>query len=397
MKGMKKRYKGVKSIARKPAGGYDLIPVRSLLAVWHAYAEGCITLFDLRSWLACHEMLARRCQLEKDRIPDYSPEELATLTGSKQIRKVKRALRRLIEIGLLQWDANQISLDTRTAEQRFSEQKSWVDTLHLVVNSSRKVPVPRRIIRYLARTRSKTTIGTILGHLLRALYISKGMCVSGGRCKVSWIVSVLGLDPRNVKATRKNLIEMRWLQVCESSQVELNRWGLQVVINLHWAEPVTESKTPPPEAENVTKTPPPIYNKKLSRRSINQKPCRTSGVQKQTMQEKPPCLKHITTPDLTDQSRLDSLFWQAAHQGILAGTEACRLAWFAAAEHALIQGKQNPPGLFAAVVKNRLWHYINQNEENIARKKLRELDFGEESVSMQAGQYEGLSIHTKVA
>jgi hypothetical protein len=55
------------------------------------------------------------------------------------------------------------------------------------------------------------------------------------------------------------------------------------------------------------------------------------------------------------------------------------LLWFAAAEHAVAAGKQNPCGLFVAIYRKKLWSYITQEQEDHARVKLKKLDFGEES------------------
>lgn len=377
MKAQERGYQGVKTVAPKPAGGYCLVPARSLLAAWHAHTEGFITLFDLRAWLASWEMQARRCQMAEDRVPDYTLDELAALLGCHQVRKVRHAVAQLASTGLLQWHAHRISLDTEAIEHRLAEETPWTEMLALVKNNTRRVPLPRRIIRYVVRTRSKTLIGTVLAYLLRALYSSKRMCISGGRCKVSWIAAVFHLDPRNVKMARRTLMENGWLQASAAPQQALNRWGLPVTINLSWREPVRKSLAPPPQTRNTAKPPPPYDNKKLSTRLINQKPCQTSGVQTPTLPEKPPGLRHITRPDLTAPDRLDVLFRQAVRQGMLPATESSRLQWHAAGAHALSHGKQNPCGLFAALLKRRLWPYITQSDEDTARAKLKLLDFGE--------------------
>ena len=69
-------YAGLKSIARKPAGGFCFIRVRSFLAAWIRFKRDDITLYDLRLWLAGFELIARRCQVKGDRLPTYTEEEL---------------------------------------------------------------------------------------------------------------------------------------------------------------------------------------------------------------------------------------------------------------------------------------------------------------------------------
>ena len=70
---------------------------------------------------------------------------------------------------------------------------------------------------------------------------------------------------------------------------------------------------------------------------------------------------------------------QAEDWGMVRHSRASRLRWFAAAEHALAAGERNPCGLFVAVYRRGLWHHITQAQEDVARAKLRLLDFGEES------------------
>ena len=55
--------------ARKPHGGFVLLTVEILCLLWWVYRQRYIQLRDLRVWLACQEMVARRCQLPPDQGP----------------------------------------------------------------------------------------------------------------------------------------------------------------------------------------------------------------------------------------------------------------------------------------------------------------------------------------
>jgi len=83
--------------------------------------------------------------------------------------------------------------------------------------------------------------------------------------------------------------------------------------------------------------------------------------------------------DLREPQRLDCLYREAVRSGIVRESPASRLQWFAAAEHATEAAERNPCGLFVAVYRRGLWHHITQAQEDLARMKLRKLDFGEES------------------
>jgi hypothetical protein len=74
---------------------------------------------------------------------------------------------------------------------------------------------------------------------------------------------------------------------------------------------------------------------------------------------------------LNDERALLTLYDEAVSGGTIGSTESDRLRFFAAAEHAGGKGTRNPPGLFVAVVKRRLWSYISHAEEESARRRLR--------------------------
>jgi len=265
-------YGGLKAIARKPDGGFCFIRVRSLLAVWMLFKRGGVTLYDVRAYLACFEMQARRCELEADRLPRFTEEELISLLSSGSKSKARHSIQRLMNAGLLLWGRNSVDTDTTKAESKLAESDDWLDAILQVKNNRRNIPVPRRILRYIIKTQSPTLVGTVFGILIRCLYYKKGRCISGGRCKASLIADVFQLNCRNVKRERKRLTEIGWLIACESNQHLLNRWGLALIVNLHWQNSKQNAEVPPLEAKNDTKVPPPIINYELSyKRNNNQK------------------------------------------------------------------------------------------------------------------------------
>jgi len=370
----------IRSIHRKPVGGFCFVRARGMLAAWFAMMEEMISLYDLRVWLACHELKARRCQTGEGRKPVYRPDEVLGLVEAGSRTNVERSIERLQRVGLLVWNPGSVSPLTASFEEGMAGRPDWQAFVEAVTNNRRKVPVPRRMICHLAGSRNRTLIATVFGHLLRCLYYRKGRCVSGGRCKASWISEVFGVDVRNVKAARKTLTESGWLVPGEASQTCLNRWGLPVIINLSWgAGAHGDEESPPRKEDSASKSPPPNINKELSSRSMNQKLTRRAGGEKEVKKAGSPTLKRIAPEDLTEPIRLDRLYEEAAGCGIVPRSCASRLQWFAAAEHALAAGDRNPCGLFAAMYRRGLWQHITQAQEDLARVKLKKLDFGEES------------------
>src|SRR5262249_43180345 len=85
----------------------------------------------------------------------------------------------------------------------------------------------------------------------------------------------------------------------------------------------------------------------------------------------PPTLRDVTVTDLGDVGRLLALHDQARARGWLRGGETERLNVVAAAVHARRVG-QTPCRLFVALLRDRRWEVITQDDENQARWMLRE-------------------------
>lgn len=359
--------------ARKPVGGFCFVRVCDLLYTWEAARSGQITAYDVRVWLACHEMVARRCCTVEGVEPLYREGEVLSLVGSGRESSVRTSMKRLQEAGLLEWSKQRINVDMGPRES-----SPWLEAK--VKNTRRKIPMPRRMLRYVVACRSRVMVATLLGHLVRCLYYRKGCCVSGGRCKASWVAEVFGVDIRGVKRARKELVRMGWLVPGRASQQALNRWGMQVIIRVQRADEKAGRgmELPPRQAASGMNLPPPIVNRKLSMRSMNQKPGGTIGDERKSGEEERVALNRIRVEDLREPRHLDGLYREAVARGLVPGSAASRLQWFAAAEHAMEAGDRNPCGLFVAMYRRNLWHHITQGQEDVARLKLKTLDFGEE-------------------
>ena len=84
------------------AGGFVLVPVRQIMAAWRACRRRPLGVADFRTWLACREMVARRCTLEHGRAPAYGLAELSRLTGVSP-KRARASVKRLVAAGLLTW------------------------------------------------------------------------------------------------------------------------------------------------------------------------------------------------------------------------------------------------------------------------------------------------------
>ncbi len=350
---------------RKPDGGFCFIPAMALLRAWRAYKGGIIRLYDLRVWFACFEAVARRCNVDPNRSPRFTKEEIHRLVGGRDSNNVATAFRRLSKAGLLIWSQTRIRFLNPKGGDGESQDQELQRMIDLVTNHRRKVPVPRRTIRMLASNSRPVAIATILGHLLRCLYYRNGKCEPCGRCKSSWVADVFGVDIRNVKAARLNLDEIGWLMVEKSPQLALNRWGAAVTIQLTW-KPVRQP--PPPNRNSPTGSPPPKRYRELSSRIDNQNP--TVAARTGACLPTRPSLRHVRNDDLRDVRSVDVLLEEAWQLRLLPRGDAARLRFHSAAAHALRVGQRNPAGLFAVFIRRGLWSYLSGVDEDAARQRL---------------------------
>jgi hypothetical protein len=103
------------------------------------------------------------------------------------------------------------------------------------------------------------------------------------------------------------------------------------------------------------------------------------GVATQRLPEKkqkpPGKLPHVRIEDLRDTRRLMVLLDEAAKRGAIKESEYGRFQFVSAAEHALRVG-DNPPALFASLVCEANWRVITIDDEERARRRIKEFDHG---------------------
>jgi hypothetical protein len=397
--------------ARKPHGGFVLLTVEILYLLWWVYRQRYIQLRDLRVWLACQEMVARRCQLLPDQVPHYTLAELHRLVGGVGGPHLRCSLRRLEAHGLLAWSSTRITFITAPAALRgISDLTSFTTMCATIPNLQRRVPVPRPTLRLLALGCRATVIATILGHLIRCLYAHARplRCVSGGWCKASWIAAVFQVDRRRIKAARRHLATLGWLEIAAVPQPTLNRWGSYVYVSLIWDRPTHALGCRPsmPSAGETTLLPPPpqFSTTTLPPLSIHKEPLQEPQHQQLAPRPHPlvlaphtaahatspplhdllrpdgalppPTLSHIVPADLQDTARLLTLLTQAQTQGLIGKSDSNRLTFCALAEHAKVVGSANPCGLFAALVRRQHWHFVTDSDEDVAQARLKAYLYG---------------------
>jgi hypothetical protein len=386
------------STVRKPTGGFIFLTVTQLCLIWWAYLEKLIELRDVRTWFGTWELQARRCLLKPGQRAVYTLEELHGLVGGVGGMHLRGSIRRLEASGLLVWSTSHLGFPGSPEELKVTDTSRLHDMLESIPNNRRRIPVPRRMVRFLAGARRRCLMATILGHLVRCLYYRKGGCTGKGCCTSTWIAKVFGVNSSNVKAARQYLAEMGWLTLLETSQHVRNRYGQWVTINLDWPGEDTHqraivaacstsgrepsgSRSQPPEPLSTTESRPPLGNKKPFQEHKHQKPTSggPAGIDQANEKTDTPTLHHIVSDDLRDTARLLTLFEEAHQEGFIGGNESERLTFISTAEHARFVGSTNPCGLFAQLIRRRLWHFVTADDEDAAQRRLKEHFYGSTS------------------
>jgi hypothetical protein len=379
----------------KVAGGFLLVPVAGLMRAWEACRARGLGAGCFRAWLACHEMVARRQGRGQDRPPAFGFDELAGLAGVSE-RRARASVSRLVGAGLLEWSRSALSFPGPA-------DLPVPDLVDTIGGGRGRVAIPRRMLRMLSGGARPALIATALGILLRCLSRRRGGFDGRGRVKASWIARVFGVDLRRVKAARAELVALGWIRIGPSDQRALNRWGAVCRIDLEWDRAGRRLPPPAPVVRPGIATPS-VDLEPLPEREKDQEPARPAGGtgieagDRGNPEGAPaaPDLDDIRPEDLRDVGRLIDLHGQAAARGLASPSEDGRLKFVAAAEHARAIGSVNPPGLFARIVRAGLWRFLTREDEDSARRRLREHLHGRAAASIPAAADRGISGQGRV-
>ncbi len=373
--------------------GYKTITPTQIGNLLHALTAGHVPWVAARVWFACLEMVAireaaqrmRRLRRDTRRVEsDFKRSELVDLTGLNS-RAVGKAVAAIQRCGLASLTAKAITV----ADSPRPEAGETIRMLSGGRSPKRPVPVPRTLLRFLAR-QPKAALGKVmLGYVCRGLSIDRqgGAIREAGTVKASWLADTLGLSLRSVRYSQAELRRIDWIaKDIGSKQWKLNRHGAWFRINLDWRPATTEMEVfgcasytsagigiALPRPVFSTPVAPPKEDRKTPSESKNQKPgvFGTGHGKGQPLTRPPlaaPTLSNIHIEDLKDRERLRSLHRQAVAHGWLRDCEADTLNFFAAAARARTVPGGDPVRVFVGIVRRRLWHHITQAQEDEARQ-----------------------------
>jgi hypothetical protein len=342
-------------------GGYVLVRAGQLLSLWLALRATIVTPVDLRVWLACHELVARRCGTPKGAPVRYTLAEVQRLVRARSPGAVRSSLRRLSHAGFLHWTDAAITFP-HTPDSNAAGVRA------VGASPNRLVPVPRRTLRFLAAGTTRSVAATMLGTLLRCAFYRRGVCSWTGACKAGWLAEVFGIDVRSVKRARARLHSLGWLCSETIPQWRLNRFGGRFRVHPEWkpAQAGVRPMAPRTPRCDVRMSPPESDQQPL-RACTHQKPAGSEAAGVRDGHRTPPSLRDIAPLDLRRRDRLLGLYAQACGLGLAEVGEAGRLRFVALAARARRVGTVNPCGLFVWMLRGQRWSRIALEDEDRAR------------------------------
>ena len=305
------------------------------------------------------------------------------LTGLT-IRAVGKAVAAIRRCGLASLTAMAITV----ADSPMPEAGETIRTLSGGRSTKRPIPVPRTLLRFLAR-QPKAALGKVMiGYVCRGLSIERqgGTIREAGTVKASWLADTLGLSLRSVRYAQAELRRIGWIaKDIGSKQWKLNRHGAWFRINLDWRPATTGMEVSgrasdtsagigiaPPRPVFSTPVAPPKEDRKTPSESKNQKSGifgTGSGTSPSARPKplSPPTLTNVRLADLHDRGRLRSLHRQAVVRGWLRDCEADELNFYSAAVRARSTRARDRVRVFVSLVRERQWSHVTQAQEDEAR------------------------------
>jgi hypothetical protein len=212
--------------------------VEYLTLPWWVYQQGAMGFDTLRVWLGTLELVEKRCCTDPDAPVHYGPEEWRRLLRAPRLAPVTAGLQQLEELGLLAWSPQAIRfLPQAQALGEALAQEGYQTLRAQLAPGLRWVPVPRRLLRWLAQDGQPGLIATACGVLLRCMRYKARQCVAGGRVAAPWIATVFGVAERTVQRAFTTLEACGWLARLTVQPERERPHGRYTVINLAWQRP----------------------------------------------------------------------------------------------------------------------------------------------------------------
>lgn len=351
------------------AGGYEPVTtaqIGKLIAGEHLNTTA------LRCYLSLCTITASRNAVEREnrkngattgKYNNFAIDELLRLMPDLKESTIRLGLRQLKNQGLATVRKKQITLNAFATEL----ERDWLESSGV---GQRVIPIPRRMLRFLAKSNKRSLILTTLAYLSRGAFIHRTKIKNTGTAKVSWIAEQFNLSEASVKRARRELIALGFISPdTTESQRKLNRTGAYFTVNLDWnyeqeeqSEVVGEFKkdsamTPPLVKKRSLMTPPYIETiNSLQELETNKPAKRASGFCKKKIS-----FRNIKPEQIQKIPLLLMLYRSAIQQKALVHSERNLLNFFSSAVKAK-RGWTDPVKMFVWTVRND-FKYITEEDE----------------------------------
>lgn len=350
----------------KPHGGYTTIPIEQLCIAWCAYREKKLSWLAVRVFLALHEVHARR--IAAARKSDKSNSELHWPSAINQVWKmvgcarrsqVRQAVTALGELGIAEACPG-------LAATNESNLRESVVIMMEVTGRRGTIPVPRQVLRYVARCGTPAVAAYMLAVIIRCCHIRKRTTFQvRGRCSTRFAAELFDIHQRSIKRAAMAVRKLGWI----ANSVKRDPWsqkhGPVIVVNRNWRWTVTELS--PRSRPQRTKLSPTNKNQELFTDPMNQESIVVSKTTRRRASKRASALYGMCLRDLREPQRLLVRYANAVKLGMLSDTQANQLRFVSAAQHALRVARRNACGVFVSLIRDQNWHYISQADEDKAR------------------------------
>ncbi len=346
-------------------GGYRIIRVAEICNLAALRRDGRIGALALRVYLGCHILAASRFNSDKQK---FTCKELAQRIGGVGEDLVKKALRELETAQLLTFKETNIAFSDKVLPEAVTISQS------MGTKASRPIPMPRYVLRALARHKRPVELIAALAHLTRILFKKGAEIRNTGLVKASWIASVFSVSERAVCSARQWLISKKIIVPKEVSQTVLNRFGACFIVPLSQLGKTLAGKITKKFLRTKAKFADPlkqvVLTKSTSTNQSTTKPAFSGNSGFLEPKQEKPTIKNITSDNLHRLSHLEELYEQATQAQWLPECEASLRNFIAAAVRATrVSG--NAVKIFVSIVRKGLWHHITQEQEDRAVQALK--------------------------
>ena len=376
-----------KNLPSQIPGGVYMISPLAAVSVWAALKLKRIAWRHLLAWIALREVLTWRQTMDpaQRNLFRFTFKRVAQALGKKRAGpRLMETLADLEQLGLAYLTPDDISF-TKSLDDLPADLRAETDRMLKSLgnyNVTRAIPMPRRLMRLVMKSRSRPLRAAVLfGMLLRIMPVKRYGWYKG--ClTTALLVNVSGFNESRIKHERAALIRAGYFERLETPAWVRNQHG-------DWYA-LSHNLPTPSGPDTAAKRQPPISPTKENRQPLIKKPAPSFGTEtNQLLPAKPgasrsnsvpkatgvPNWHRMTPEDLREPDRRVALYEDACHKGVIGDSPAERLTFYAAMARARRLGTINPCGMFRRIVQTTAYHgYIADCDEDQGRAWLRELE-----------------------